>query len=264
MLFNFTLAPLEKCATWGRPGTDERLLHWFGLTDGVYWMNVGDSKLFEYVATERLDWGSSNFCDYQVARLYEDVLQIAPYVLEAIPEPLTKHASPNVEDHWASKANEKLSDAVNKLTDDEYWQLLDSSQTWIGKRQLDTLYLQPSINVRMWSDATDVHIEWDNRTSTRAGRAVWTATVGAYVLPRDQFMDEVRSFHSRLMAQMSERVESVVNGALPQSISIDVSALQREHEVRSQSIERSLAPPPVATEWGAVSKAITVINQLAK
>lgn len=46
MLFDFTLVPLDEIEPWGKPG--QLSLHWFGLTDGYYWMDVGSSTLFEY------------------------------------------------------------------------------------------------------------------------------------------------------------------------------------------------------------------------
>jgi Family of unknown function (DUF5984) len=35
-LFNFELAPLERVQPWGKAG--QQNLHWFGLTDGQYWI----------------------------------------------------------------------------------------------------------------------------------------------------------------------------------------------------------------------------------
>ena len=51
MLFEFVLRPLEEVQPWG---VDEPTLHWFGLTDGWYWIEAGDfrSKLsftFAYI-----------------------------------------------------------------------------------------------------------------------------------------------------------------------------------------------------------------------
>ena len=45
MLIDFTLLPLAMVQPWGRP--DNLSLHWFGLTDGQYWIEVGENKLFE-------------------------------------------------------------------------------------------------------------------------------------------------------------------------------------------------------------------------
>jgi hypothetical protein len=46
MLIDFTLLPIAMVQPWGRP--DNLSLHWFGLTDGQYWIEVSENKLFEY------------------------------------------------------------------------------------------------------------------------------------------------------------------------------------------------------------------------
>jgi hypothetical protein len=82
MHFGFQLEPLEKFEPWGEG--DDRTLHWFGLTSGTYWIEVGEQRLFESVGFEG---GSPECLDYQVARLHEDVLAIVPRVLEVFWRP---------------------------------------------------------------------------------------------------------------------------------------------------------------------------------
>src|SRR5438105_15938246 len=84
-LFDFTLRELDQIQPWGAP--EDPNLHWFGLSDGTYWMNVGQSKLFEYTAAAQAH-AVPQFCDYQVVRLYEDLLEVVPYVLEPVPPQL--------------------------------------------------------------------------------------------------------------------------------------------------------------------------------
>lgn len=45
-LFQFELRQLDQIQPWGAP--DDPNLHWFGLTDGWYWIQVGEDRLFEY------------------------------------------------------------------------------------------------------------------------------------------------------------------------------------------------------------------------
>lgn len=46
MLFNFTLTPLADVSYWGE--TEEKHLHWYGLTDGQFWIQAGNDVLLEY------------------------------------------------------------------------------------------------------------------------------------------------------------------------------------------------------------------------
>lgn len=42
MLFEFILKPLDEVARWG---TARDSLHWFGSTDGEYWIQAGEHAL---------------------------------------------------------------------------------------------------------------------------------------------------------------------------------------------------------------------------
>jgi len=74
--FRFILRPVKDVAPWG----DERLvLHWFALTEGWYWIEVGDHELLRYSertlrrwADEEGDGGVSiPYVDYYAARLWK-------------------------------------------------------------------------------------------------------------------------------------------------------------------------------------------------
>lgn len=54
MLFNFWLRPLADVAPW--VSENEQRLHWFGLTDGCYWLDVGKDTLFQYTDAISHHW----------------------------------------------------------------------------------------------------------------------------------------------------------------------------------------------------------------
>jgi len=250
-LFEFELQPLRDVQPWG--GSDAPNLHWFGLTDGRYWIKAGEHTLFEYTSCVQERYGVSRFCDYQVARLYEDVIDLASYALEPVPKALRQYISIDEtaqRDHYWTKwcASEKSTD------------LLDHAGPWMGRRTLDCGYLSPSAHIVFWSDDDTVHIEWDNRGKLLKGSPAWSAQVGRWSLPRENFMHEVRSFHDRLMDQMSSRVDEVLSGALAGRAYVDLPGLRREHQVRSQSIDRSLGAPEPPTDWGPIIKAIRALE----
>jgi hypothetical protein len=76
MHINFSLTPLELVQPWGNP--DRQSLHWFGLTHGQYWIEVGTAVLFEYSTAVQERFGTPRYCDYQVSRLHEDLLEMVP------------------------------------------------------------------------------------------------------------------------------------------------------------------------------------------
>lgn len=259
MLFNFNLTPLENVQPWGQPG--EKHLSWFGLTDGEYWIQAGDDALFEYSEYVCRHFNSKRYCDYQVVRLYEDLLEISPHVLEVVPDELIPYISKATWRDWQATSGRWLETKGEDADIDDYWETIDAAFTWIGRRKLDTLYLSPSANIYLWSDATYVHFEWDNREKLVNGTPAWTALHGTYCLPREEFIAEVYSFHKRLIEQMSKRVERVLSGALPSDIDIDLPWLQQEHLKRSRPIDSVLAGPTAPTDWQRVQNAIHEIER---
>ena len=194
MLINFTLLPISDVQPWGR--ADAPTLHWFGLTDGEYWIEVGDEKLFQYSESARAA-GAGQYCEYQVVRLYEDLIDMLPHILESVPGSLTPYVAGDT-------------------------------------------------------------AGWDNRDRLFDGECAWSAVRGSYAMPRDHFVAEIRSFHERLMQQMSERVQQVLAGALSPTISIDRPGLVREHEQRCGELEGALRRSP-QTDWKRVETAIQEI-----
>jgi hypothetical protein len=91
--FRFELRPVDKITPWG--GQD-RMLHWFGLTDGWYWIELDGHELLRYSDTTLRRWRGEGYdaarpyVDYQVVRLWEDVIQLAPAVLEPVPADLAR------------------------------------------------------------------------------------------------------------------------------------------------------------------------------
>ncbi|HEY9907288.1 MAG TPA: DUF5984 family protein [Thermosynechococcaceae cyanobacterium] len=90
MLFDFHLRPLEEVMPWGKPPNS--YLSWFVLTDGFYRLQVGSEFLFNYSddfaerwAAQSVSVHTRSFVDYYVVRLWEDLLEILPDVLEPLP-----------------------------------------------------------------------------------------------------------------------------------------------------------------------------------
>jgi len=242
-LFNFTLVPLDAVTPWGEPGA--RSLHWFGLTQGTYWIAAGRDLLLEYSDEERARSGLPRFCDYYVVRLYEDLLAMLPAILEPVPEDVTP---------WIARGRyEALRDWEPET--ETGWEARDLLLSVISARTLDVGYLSTVADIRLWSDARSVHIAWDNRGRLIDGLPAWSAVRGSTTLPRRMFESQVRSFHDRLMLEMAARVEQVCAGALPIDVQIDTDALRREHARRTTELEAATARPHQPTDWKAVRAA---------
>jgi hypothetical protein len=255
VLINFTLAPIEEIVPWGEPGSYR--LHWFGLTWGQYWIQAGEATLFEYSDHAR-NGGISRYCDYQVVRLYEDLVEMLPVILEPIPESVVPYIHGESAEVWRNAYHAWRDRNDNVLDTDHYWEIADAAVAWSEKRHLDSSYLSPSASIAIWSDQKCVHIAWDNRDRYSDGKPAWTAMLGSYQMPIDEFIEEIKSFHVRLMDQMAARVDQVLAGHFPPAIEIDLPGLVTEHEQRTRSLDEALSVVP-GTDWQRVETAIREI-----
>src|SRR5262249_1965387 len=128
MRIRFELRPRAEC--------DAR--NWWFLTDGWYDLVVGDRPLF-------------GRADYYVARLWEDLVDVAYAALEDVPVPLAKRLDPGDRgDAWVDDAWEACggNDAFAIAT------------SWWHERQIDTGHLRAAPRVHLWRRGDDLHVRW--------------------------------------------------------------------------------------------------------
>ena len=92
--FNFDLRPVGEIVPWTKGDGSDPRLGWFALSDGHYWITVDEVELFRYSEESVALWRSegyevaSPYANYQVVRLWEDVLDWLPEFHEPVPEDL--------------------------------------------------------------------------------------------------------------------------------------------------------------------------------
>lgn len=226
-MFEFELTPLEQIVPWGK--APDLRLHWFGLTDGKYRLAVGQDYLLNYA--ENADASSTTFVEYQVVRLWEDILDMLPAILEPVPHQLHHLFDESAEyrQRWVEKAEE---------IDPE--SLAEKCIFWLDHRSLDCGYLVNAPRILIWSTETDVTFSWDNEALTMDGLPMWSASRGSYHMSRDEFLDAVKEFDRSLISQMDERVRKVISSWNSETISIDLEGLAREQEDRSSWLANQL------------------------
>lgn len=255
MLFNFRLAPLQEFTPRRHPGNPS--LSWFGLTQGEYWMRVGESALLEY-GEGVLAPGAPPHCVYPVAQLHEDLLGMLPYVLDPVPASLVPYLSGNDAGAWWEGYEAWYDRNVGALHDASLQQTDSDAHRLLYGRMLDTSYLAPLTSITLWSDDENIYFAWDNRAGMLNGSSAWSAQYGEFAMPRREFLAEVQSFHTRLIEQMESRIEQVCCGILPREIDVDLDALVSEQEQRSDALHDALALK-VQTDWPGVARAISEI-----
>lgn len=271
MLFQFQLTPIDQVAPWGREG--ELRLSWFGLTEGWYWLQCGNEELFRYSEVLLATWAAKGakgtggqalpYVDYQVVRLWEDVLDMLPEVSEPIPTELLHKLEPGATARqWCGRIAEMVfaeGPAVPKSTEDRFFK----ATSWLGHRQLDAGHLTESPRIWFWTDGSTAFVRWDNEGRRLDGHPVWASTSGTFDLPLAAFLEEVRSFDHRLIQQMEERVHAIRRHWARPQIHIDKDGLLREQQERAAWLPQALTQvkerPP--TPWDEVIEAIEFFEQ---
>jgi len=254
-LFQFELLGLDDVEPWGSEKTLS--MHWFGLTDGWYWMQAGDQQLFRRNATN----DGRPFVGYHVVRLWEDLLEIVPAMLAPVPADIAEGLLPEARPlQWQHRACELLS----KVTGQEAQREEELATGWISSRRLDSFHFTHSPRIWFWTAEGVSHLAWDNREHEIDGRPVWSSGVGHISMPQTQLIAQVRSFHDRLMAAMSARVDVIVAGGWRRpEVQIDQLHVVADQADRQTWFEQALsAAARRATEnWEAVRAMIHRVDE---
>jgi hypothetical protein len=258
-LIEFRLRALSEIQPWGVP--DDPNLSWFGLSDGNWWIKVGDLRLFEYSSAMRA-LGAPHYCDYQIVRLHEDLMHLVPYALEDIPTELAQWIALDGRASWSARWEKWMTALPNEHLSDDDFKLIDLAGSWIGRRSLDSLYLRPSFDLRIWASEGQIHLDWDNRNRIVEGACAWTAVVGSYVVPVGEFASAIREFQESFIEQMSIRVEEVRRGALrDRNIRVDIEAVARDQVNRAKEVREHALAHEHKTDWSAVLNAISKLEE---
>lgn len=211
---DFALRPLTEVTPWRRPDDpEERHLSWFGLTDGWYAIDAKDGRLFQYTQemmqhlNPKFDSRAacSDWVDYQVVRLYEDLLEMLPDVLSEVPDEV--HALVSTVE--ARREWRRSVDWVYDSEEDNNLDTLEAATEWTRLRKLDSLYLVDGPRIWLWRNRARIYVQWDNADLKTDGLPRWAATEGTTSLAVEHFIEEIRSFHVRLMSAMAERVNMI-------------------------------------------------------
>lgn len=151
----------------------------------------------------------------------------------------------------------------NDISNENGWDLLEAAAGWWWNRHLDTGYLQVGPQIWFWSDGSNAHVEWDNRTLCLDGVPVWETLLGHHTVPVAAFLEEVRSFDARFMREMHDRVESAQAEWKRPEIALD-PGIADEHLARTRRMQQCMESiaRQEPTAWDEVFRAIAQIEAL--
>lgn len=235
------LDPTDDVPAWGPAGHAE--LHWYGLTAGTCRMVVNGTDIYGLRDT-------AEKIHFAVARFWEDLLDVVPFVRQPVPEPLVARLSDvTAWRAWVGRAYEL----------DRFDDVIDVALAWWEDRQLTAYHLPPGATVSIWSAAGETRISW---CAIGEDSGVWESPSGDGVLPTGAFLDEVSAFDRRLISLMEERVAGAERSWNRPGVRLDLAQLRKEQQWRQGALDDALrAPLKRVHDWDAVIEAIAAIDR---
>ena len=218
---------MAEVAPWGRERAN---LHWFGLTEGWYSIELGDVCLLKFAADYEIP-----YVDYYVVRLWEDLLQLLPAALEQVPADLVGFMESDDRD-W----NEAESEAAEAAMD--CW---SSRDVYFG-------YLREPPSLRCWRTGDQITVSWNAPANFAEPRTLRT-TIGV-----TDFVAAIEEFDRELLAAMADRIAEVEAVPLV-GVELDLDRLRQEHQDRSVWLKRARAYQR-STDWSAVRTGAALLS----
>lgn len=249
--FNFQLKELDKIQPFGDDA--DRSLHWFGLTDGLFWINAGTQTIYEY--SEEADAffdGCGRYNEYYIARFLEDFTHTFRYVGESIPEKLYNDIDKFSEksEQWR-RYHEEEEDAVFDLFfDEEYCAFCE----WWWNRGFDSGHLIGGPDIYCFRCGDKIKILWESAFQTGSGKSIWTAPRGCFEMSFEEFISSVTDFLNSFFEAMEKQIEDAVEKEWG-SIQLDKQRLILENEERKSDLFNQinlLKNNDEYTNWGRV------------
>jgi hypothetical protein len=236
--FRFDLTPTAEIPPWPGVGDTGPSLSWFGLTDGCYWIEAGGQELLRYNDQALAEWAAEGYpavcpyVDYQVVRLWEDLMEIVPRVLEPVPADLV--------DIITNRP------APGRLDRDE---TSDEAATWRDGHILFSWHLTAAPQICFYRTSLDradvVTVAWHNDPHFTGPEH------GQVQVPTPAFIDAVRAFDRELLDAMEHRVAELERTGSPDGVHIDMRQLRAEQQDRGIWMPQALQRHP-DTDWAAI------------
>jgi hypothetical protein len=245
LAFRFVLRDMARIVPWGM--APDLSLSWFGLTDGAYCIDTPMGRLLDYRETHDAGLGVS-WCSYAVARLWEDLKDLLPRVLEPVPEDVLPRLT----------AWQRTGAADEPPDDDTLYDAWVGAQAWWSDRQLDLGYLRDAPRLHVWRSGDVILLRW--RVREVAGEPCpFTKDFADARISVTEFELAVERFEREFLGAMRARCEALVrDGWQGRPCEIDPEAVLEEHEMREA--EAAGVRPVSRTDWDAVREDLDIMG----
>lgn len=230
-LFNFALRPVADIQAWRGPKGPT--LSWFALSDGWFWLALAGQEILKVEGP--MTPGDLPYVDYQVVRLWEDLIAMLPAVLSEVPTDVAERLEDRAAWDVVLERTKEADDAERAALGMGWW--------W--ERQLDNAYLAAAPKVHLWRRNEVIYARW----STPKSEHSWCPVEGEATIAVDDFLAELRAFDATFIAAMSERVTAIKSEGGIEGVNIDLAHLEHEQLDRATWLERALAAPTLPCNW---------------
>lgn len=234
--FNFKLTDLDNIMPFAQDV--HRSLHWFGLTDGLFWIDIGGQTIYEYSAAAHDFFGNCDkYNEYNIARFMEDFFHTFRYVGESIPKELYDGLDTFGEkaEQWRKRYDMQEDDVFEQFFQEEYSVL----SKWWFDRGFDSGYLVGGPDINCFRCGDKIKIVWESKFLTGGGESIWTASRGSYEMPYEEFILSVTDFYHSFFEAMEQRIGSAVKREWG-SIEIDGKELLEENGKRKSGFLKEI------------------------
>lgn len=262
---NFKFKELDEIKPF--EGKSDLFLHWFGLTDGILWLNVGEYTIYEYSNYARCFFKEDiRYNDYYISRFIEDFSSIFKFISESVPEEIYRI----VEDF--EENSDKYEVAHMDYDDDEFGEFFINEfyplVEWYNDRVVDAAHLTSGQMIGFFRYKDKIKILWttpDNVPNDLDldGEKIWTSPKGCIEISYDEFVSEVKEFYEKFSVGMDIRVKNAVKRDWV-DIKLDKQKLAEENEERKRKFWRDfgyLENPENNTDWDNIKYLIGKMNE---
>ncbi len=207
---NFELKNIDDIVPWGNS------LHWFALTDGTLYIQVGDDKIYEYSDSAR-DFFKYNikYNDYYLARFVTDFTELFRFIREPIPEILYDNIDKfeDFTDLWKNMYIDKPDDVFDEFYFGEYNTL---TEWYYMQHTFDSSHLVGGPHIGFFRCGDKVKILWKSYDNAilENGKNIWTSPNGVYEILWNDFTAEVKSFYWKFRRKMDSRTTYIYKNGL--------------------------------------------------
>lgn len=255
-LINFTLRHPDHIIPWGEEG--DKSIHWFGLTEGEYWLDLNKATLYEYTneVLAAVDDQDGHYVTYQIARLLEDWASIFDAIAAPVPDAFYDIAKSN---NFLYRFYGAAMNYIDKLPDAEY-EAYDKTIEWIYSRTLVASHLNSGPGISFFRNKHNLSLVWKADYVTENNVPIWTAQNGELEMPYDTFVHEMEDFGHRFFQAMDNQLQLAIAKDWG-TTKVNKDHLLQEQQQRKAQFQTQLASlkntPTKLTDWEGINTLIT-------